>query len=180
MRTLAFLIGVLWLLGMPPGSAVAEIPGERIAQVTEFVTSARVTLASAIWAASQEHPRATPFRAEISPIRPTHAYSVLLLTETGVVRCDVDACCGGVLDSDDLQVEVIDKLRRVVRRTKVPLTEAAGFAERQTRAVPFRAALRSAGGKTRAVVELISQGRVIEVPVDRVLSSEPVIFVKAH
>jgi hypothetical protein len=162
-----------------PVSLVAEIPDDRVIEATEFLTSARVTLTSAIWAAAHEHPCATPFRAEISKVRPTHAYSVFLLTESGVLRCDVDAGCGEVLGSADAPVKDTDELRRVTRKATVSLLDAVAFAERQTRGKPFHAELQPAGGKARAVIELLSQGRVIEFPLHRIPTLKPTEFVQS-
>lgn len=150
----------------------AGFPIERREAATDFMAAAKLTLVSAICAASEEHPKATPFLAEISSIRPSHAYSVFLLSETGVVRCDVDAYCGEVLDGEESTVEDLDDLRQTVRRARVSLLQGASFAEQMTRAKSYRAELRSVEGKTRCLLRLISNGRVIEYPVDRLPPSE--------
>lgn len=95
--------------------ALLGADGSRPPTAFEFMESAKVSLSSAISAASREHPQAVPIRAEISLFRPEHAYSIYFLTDESVIRCDVDSFCAEVLDTEERADKSIDGLRRMVR-----------------------------------------------------------------
>lgn len=158
------------LLVLLASRLTGEVPPSDLVQTREFLNTTKVNLASAVIAAQMEFSDAVPFKAGISRWRPVHAFEVLVLSHGQVVRVEVDAICGDVLEGEEEErthVELV-AIRRIVGRARVGLGEAIAVAAQRTTGTPIDAELRDNGKNINAVIGLLLNGARIEHEVRRI------------